>query len=124
MRLTPSIPSFILKKILKSKALRYLEGIPRVSLCGKAIRRTGASVAIFDSFCGITLTVREKELQEEVDRSISENYLLNAECEIKKEKKTYLEVISLKKATFQEEMYKTLESIELWNKVLFQKQPK
>ncbi|KAI5192562.1 hypothetical protein NECID01_1994 [Nematocida sp. AWRm77] len=120
----PSLPSHVLRSILHRKALEKLCGVRRLSLCGKILRRTGQTCVLFDSFCGIALRTRESALQEDIDRSIKENYLVRAVCTVEVQRVPYLKVESISKASFQEEMYRTLESIEYWKKILLQKQPK
>lgn len=120
----PSLPSHELRKILRSRRLSLLAGVREVSLCGKIIRRSGPAAVLFDSFCGITLRARELPLQLAIDQSIDENYLVRAVCAVEASPAPHLRLVSLRPASFQEEMYRTLESMEYWKKILLQKQPK
>lgn len=122
--MVPSVPSFILRRILRKGPMRILNGIREVSLTGKILRRTRGVSTLFDSFSGIHTYTNNPVLQEEIDRSIAENYLVHIECELERIPKGRLLVKTVRPATFYEEMYRTIESIEYWKKIQSQKQPK
>ncbi|KAI5185812.1 hypothetical protein NEHOM01_1089 [Nematocida homosporus] len=119
-----SIPSFLLRRALKTRSLTHLKGVKEVFLCGKIIRRTRATAVIYDSFCGISVYCREEALRAQIDRSITESFLVRLHCSLERLPRPYLKVLSLTKITFQEEIYRTLESMAYWTQILLQKQPK
>lgn len=116
--LAAPVPSFILRRALKERCLSSIQGIKRVKLSGKVIRRIHRTFELYDSFCGISIFCGF--LDNEVNKSIRENYLVEAECLISNYS---LLLVSLKRITFPQEMYNTLESMDFWSFWL-QKQPK
>lgn len=122
--MVPSLPSFIIRRILKKGPLHSLAGIREVSLTGKIVRRTRGICTLFDSFSGIHIYTNNTAHQEEIDRSIEESYLVNVECSLERMPRARLTVKKIRPAVFSEEMYHTIESIAYWKKIQSQKQPK
>lgn len=118
------IPSIILREALDGKRTGVLDGINRVLLTGKILRRTKGASILYDSFCGLYVYSRNEEVCSEIDASIKGNYLVKIVCVVVKHPRFYLQAISVQKISFQEEMYRTLEAIEYWSIILSQKQPK
>lgn len=119
-----SIPSFILRDALKGRSKHILNGIDKVLVAGKIIRRTKNTSVIFDSFCGLSLCNTSREVNMQLDKSVDERRLVKIVCFIVKHPCFYLSIISVEPISFQEEMYLTLEAIEYWSVFLSQKQPK
>lgn len=121
-----SIPSIVLRKIMRKGPVRQLNGIREVSLSGKISRRTRETFILLDSFCGIHIQtqISHIELIEGIDRSIREDYPVFVVCALERIPRVRLRLKSIRKCSFHEEMYRTLEAIEYWRKVQSQKQPK
>ncbi|OAG29988.1 hypothetical protein NEDG_01535 [Nematocida displodere] len=119
-----SVPSFVIRRMLKQNDLSPLNQIKAVTVIGKVVRRTGRLSIIFDSFCALPVYTNNPKLQEDIDRSIKESYLVGLHCQVEHYPRGHLSVEGIYRASFQEEMYKTLESMEFWKKILSQKQPK
>ncbi|KAH9387024.1 uncharacterized protein NEMAJ01_1920 [Nematocida major] len=120
----PTVPSFIIRRAIKKESARDLNGMQEVALTGKIIRRTKNSSVLFDSFSGIRIQTNSAVLQGEIDKSIFENYPVHVLCTLERIPKLALHVKSVRRCSFHEEMYNTLEGIEYWKKVQSQKQPK
>ncbi|EIJ88154.1 hypothetical protein NEPAR06_2099 [Nematocida parisii] len=119
-----TLPSFLVRRIVRKGSLRELNGIKEIALTGKIIRRTRGTAILFDSFSGISIQTNHPMLQKEIDKSIENNYSVHVTCDVERIPKARLRVKSVRKCTFYEEMYRTIEAIEFWKKVQFQKQPK
>ncbi|EHY65729.1 hypothetical protein NERG_01336 [Nematocida ausubeli] len=119
-----TLPSFLVRRILRKGQLRDLNGIKEVALTGKIIRRTRSSAILFDSFSGIQIQTNHPVLLKEIDESIEKNYPVHVVCTLERIPRARLHAKSVRRSTFSEEMYRTLEAIEFWKKVQFQKQPK
>ncbi|KAI5192572.1 hypothetical protein NEMIN01_2085 [Nematocida minor] len=118
------VPSFIVRRILKKGMIRQMNGIREISLTGKIIRRTRNTCTLFDSFSGIHAQTSNPVLHSAIDKSINEDYLVHLTCSFERIPRPRLLIRAVRQATFTEEMYRTIESIEYWKKIQSQKQPK
>ena len=99
-----------------------MDGIETVTLCGKIMRRTGSRCMVYDSFCGIEVYTKDEKIQQDIDRSIRENYIVQVTCTVLSiAKRVYIKVVSVHRASFEQEMYKTMESMAYWERVLLPK---
>ncbi|KAI5179630.1 hypothetical protein NEOKW01_0093 [Nematocida sp. AWRm80] len=119
----PSIPSTILRSILKKQDRSSIPTITNLMVYGKILRRVGDTSILFDSLCGLPIYTPSK-LHDSIDKSILNSYLIKIHCKLERYPRVRIRALSTDEISFSEEMYFTLESIEFWNRILSQKQPK